>query len=312
MTGGQTYFGQPLQKELYRYNSATDVWNTDAAPMPMGLHVLDMCVCAGKLYAGCAYAAARSLFEYDPVEDMWEKIKDVPSLEQTALCSHDGKLYAFGSTSDLHAVYAYNPATGTWKAKSAMPTGRIMAVACSVKELIYVVGGNQDKTYPRDLSQTVGVVEAYDPIEDIWYTGFEPMLTPRFAAGACVIDSIIYVVGGKKTSGDCKLLEAYNPPARVSVKVEQLRLPDAFVLKQNYPNPFNPTTTIEYTLPQASFVTLTVYDLLGKEIRKLVQEQQPAGTHSVLFRAGNLPSNIYFYKLQAENLCEIRKMLLVR
>ena len=88
--------------------------------------------------------------------------------------------------------------------------------------------------------------------------------------------------------------------------------PSGFVLYQNYPNPFNPTTTIEYTLPRASFVSLKIYDLHGRELRALVQEQQAAGSHSVVFHAVGLSSNIYFYKLEGEGVCEIRKMVLMR
>ena len=93
--------------------------------------------------------------------------------------------------------------------------------------------------------------------------------------------------------------------------VQQHR-PKDFILQQNYPNPFNPSTTIEYTLPRTTFVTLKVYDLLGREVQTLVHEKQSAGAHSVVFEAKELPSTIYFYKLQSENFCEIRKMLLVR
>ncbi|MBN1562047.1 T9SS type A sorting domain-containing protein [candidate division KSB1 bacterium] len=96
------------------------------------------------------------------------------------------------------------------------------------------------------------------------------------------------------------------------VDAVQENLPHTFLLRQNYPNPFNPATTIEYSLPRASFVTLKVFDLLGREVRTLVHEQQSAAAHSVLFEAGELPSNIYFYKLEWDGACEIRKMALVR
>jgi hypothetical protein len=93
---------------------------------------------------------------------------------------------------------------------------------------------------------------------------------------------------------------------------EKLTPPESPVLHQNYPNPFNPTTTIEYTLPRASSVTLKVYNLLGREVRTLAHGQQAAGSHSVVFEAGELTSTIYFYKLQTDSFSEIRKMLLVR
>lgn len=86
-----------------------------------------------------------------------------------------------------------------------------------------------------------------------------------------------------------------------------------FHLRQNYPNPFNPVTTISYTIPASLPVTVKVYDTLGHEVRTLVNERQNFGTHSVSFDASELPSGIYFYKLQAgDMLTEMKKMMLVK
>jgi photosystem II stability/assembly factor-like uncharacterized protein len=83
-------------------------------------------------------------------------------------------------------------------------------------------------------------------------------------------------------------------------------------LKQNYPNPFNPTTKINYQIPELSFVTLKVYDVLGNEIATLVSEEKPAGSYEVEFSAMGLPSGIYFYKLQAGSFIETKKMVLLK
>ncbi len=88
--------------------------------------------------------------------------------------------------------------------------------------------------------------------------------------------------------------------------------PSAFSLSQNYPNPFNPSTTIEYQLPSASAVKLEIFDALGRKITTLVNERQEAGKHQVQFKAAGLASGAYFYKLQAGNNVETRKMLLVK
>jgi hypothetical protein len=85
-----------------------------------------------------------------------------------------------------------------------------------------------------------------------------------------------------------------------------------YILYQNYPNPFNPSTTIKYNLPSASFVSLTLYNVLGKEVRTMVKEFRQAGINEVEFNAGNLPSGIYFYELKAEGYSAVRKMIILK
>lgn len=89
-------------------------------------------------------------------------------------------------------------------------------------------------------------------------------------------------------------------------------LPKAYVLDQNYPNPFNPITKISYELAMSGFVTLKVYDILGKEVATLINEEKPIGTYEATFKASNLPSGIYFYKLQAGSFIETKKMILIK
>jgi hypothetical protein len=89
---------------------------------------------------------------------------------------------------------------------------------------------------------------------------------------------------------------------------------------QNYPNPFNPTTLIRYDIPEGSFVTLKIYDVLGNEIATLVNEEKLAGSYEVKFSATGLSSGIYFYKLQAgdpssgsgQGFVDTKKMILLR
>ncbi len=88
--------------------------------------------------------------------------------------------------------------------------------------------------------------------------------------------------------------------------------PADFNLSQNYPNPFNPSTIIKYQIPEANFVSLIVYNVLGNEIEALVYEEKPTGTYEVEFSGNGLPSGIYFYKLQAGSFVETRKMILLK
>jgi len=85
-----------------------------------------------------------------------------------------------------------------------------------------------------------------------------------------------------------------------------------FYLQQNYPNPFNPNTIIKYQIPELSFVTLQVYDVLGNEIETLVNEETPTGSYEIEFDATSLPSGVYFYRLQAGSFVETKKTVLMK
>jgi photosystem II stability/assembly factor-like uncharacterized protein len=94
-------------------------------------------------------------------------------------------------------------------------------------------------------------------------------------------------------------------------------MPDKFALKQNYPNPFNPITRIEYSIPYSAqgntpLVQLKIYNILGKEILTLVNDRQTAGNYKVEFNGANLPSGVYFYRLQAGNFNQTRKLILMK
>ena len=93
---------------------------------------------------------------------------------------------------------------------------------------------------------------------------------------------------------------------------QQTGLPTVLALHDNYPNPFNPTTTIRYDLPKAGVVRLTVFDVLGRQVAELINSQQAAGKHSVIFNASRLASGVYFYRLSANNHILIKKMLLMK
>jgi hypothetical protein len=91
------------------------------------------------------------------------------------------------------------------------------------------------------------------------------------------------------------------------------QVPRLLSLDQNYPNPFNPRTMISYSLPHTSFVTLKVYDLMGREIATLVQNERKAqGNYEISFDASNLSSGVYFYKLQTEKFTQTKQMVLTK
>jgi hypothetical protein len=97
-----------------------------------------------------------------------------------------------------------------------------------------------------------------------------------------------------------------------TVGIKDFSVPTEYKLYQNFPNPFNPTTTIKYQIPEMSFVSLKVYDVLGNEIVTLINEEKPIGSYEVEFDASSLSSGVYSYKIQAGNFIETKKMILLK
>ena len=89
-------------------------------------------------------------------------------------------------------------------------------------------------------------------------------------------------------------------------------IPQRFRLDQPFPNPFNPTTTIEFLIPKSGLVTLTVYDVLGREIETILNQHIQAGHHKVQWNASDVPSGIYFIRMQSGDFSQVRKCIAVK
>jgi photosystem II stability/assembly factor-like uncharacterized protein len=98
----------------------------------------------------------------------------------------------------------------------------------------------------------------------------------------------------------------------VAVDEPGVSAPTSFTLEQNYPNPFNPTTMLSFTIPSSSLVTLKVFDVLGREVATLVNEDKAAGRYSVDWNAASYASGLYFYRLSANGITELKKMMLLK
>ena len=107
-------------------------------------------------------------------------------------------------------------------------------------------------------------------------------------------------------------LSAYTYSGYTGIERDYSSVPQDYTLLQNYPNPFNPVTTINYKLQIANYVELTIYDLLGRKVVTLVNEKQTVGSYQVEWDASGFASGIYYYKLEAGEFVDVRKMALLR
>jgi photosystem II stability/assembly factor-like uncharacterized protein len=122
------------------------------------------------------------------------------------------------------------------------------------------------------------------------------------------LDSAGYLYAGTPSSG----IFRSNQALITSVQEIASEVPGRFLLRQNYPNPFNPATTIEFSIPHSDLVTLKVFGLLGEEVATLVNKMLSAGTHRARWDATGVPSGVYFYRLQASDFTETKKLILLR
>lgn len=106
--------------------------------------------------------------------------------------------------------------------------------------------------------------------------------------------------------------DAENICSSTGLNLLEEKAPVGYILGQNYPNPFNPSTEISYNLPEKTFVSLKVYDALGKKIVTLVNENKPSGVYSINFNGAGLGSGVYFYQLKTEKFAGKRKMILIK
>lgn len=128
-----------------------------------------------------------------------------------------------------------------------------------------------------------------------------------------VIDTAYIVIRNNDSTMMVNLPIILNGNAETtSIEDNKTHLPKSFNLSQNYPNPFNPSTIIEYSIPTEQFVTLKVYDILGRLVRTLVNEEKPAGNYRVVFNPRNFSNGVYFYKLTTGNFTSVKKMILLK
>ena len=126
-----------------------------------------------------------------------------------------------------------------------------------------------------------------------------------------VSDSTGWIVGSSGT-----ILKTNNGGGSIITEVSDDIYVRNFSLHQNYPNPFNPTTTIRFTISDLRFTTLKIYDVLGREVATLINEEKPAGEYEIEFSTGlihqTLSSGVYFYQLRAGDFVETKKMILLK
>jgi hypothetical protein len=172
---------------------------------------------------------------------------------------------------------------------------------------IFVVGGYDEL---NSALPNVEVIQFY-PDGTINISDGPPLKIARKYPMVISYENKIYVFGGfDKYNQVVRDIEVYEDTGTTSVS--QNIMPKEYALFQNYPNPFNPTTNIMFDLPKESYVSLKIYNVLGKEVATLVDNIMPAGHKEILFDASRYASGMYIYKLKAGSFVQVKKMLLMK
>lgn len=174
----------------------------------------------------------------------------------------------------------------------------------------------EDTTYYRwltyDMFDSLLITDPNDPNVD------DPVLIPAYnseniAPGDSIVQYVAIAYGATEAEMLISLQEAQEKYYELtSVESDHNTIPYGFVLEQNYPNPFNPSTSIKFGIPEASNISLKIFNTLGEEVAELVNEYMDAGTYRYNFDASKLPSGVYVYTLQTGEQLISKKMTLIK
>jgi hypothetical protein len=197
----------------------------------------------------------------------------------------------------------------------------------------FAIGGNQDNLLPVELSNLTSAISGRDLILS-WSTGTEINnsgfdIERKSTTGGWSKIGFVAGHGTVNTPNSYTYTDANLSSGKYNYRLKQIDFngnykyynlsneviigtPSKYVLTQNFPNPFNPSTSISYEIPATNFVSLKIYDMMGKEVANLVNGTQEAGFYTVKFDASKLASGVYFYKLQANDFTATKKLMLMK
>ncbi|KAF0142115.1 MAG: hypothetical protein FD122_952 [Stygiobacter sp.] len=240
-----------------------------------------------------------------------------------AMATEGNQIYAGGTFEVADGLWANNIAKWNGSSWSALGLGSggvdsdVMALAFMGGNLY--TGGNFTNTNPANPSASVSAnrIAKWDG------SNWSALGSGMFGNSGCSVAALavigddlyaagtFYSAGGVYANNIAKYSCSGNLTS-IGDDNSNYTLPQQFELSQNYPNPFNPTSTIRYNIASAGFVKISVYDILGREIRVLVNEEKSPGHYEVQFDAGNLSSGVYFYTIRTRDYSQSKKMILLK
>jgi len=312
--------GPEVQKFTPTGGGPTGTW-TQMAPYPLSVCVLATAWDGGShIYAaggsdanGNAYPDA---YKYD-IDNNWTQIASMPySMFWCGGAFVGGEFYVLGGMGFPNNLLEYNPDSNTWAERAAAPREILTATGCTTfnDSLVIVVGGGMNYYLGQPPSDAVQI---YNPLTDTWTQDTPlPHAVASNSARFVPPDKVISAGNYQSYSPGVITGETYRgtgfPGGAVAVDPVPRTMPTRYVLSQNYPNPFNPSTTVRFTVPKVSKVTLTVYDILGRRVTTLGEGLYSPGPHEIMWNCPACPTGIYILRMNSEGAVQQRKMLLMK
>ena len=256
------------------------------------------------IFGGSQHSVYSSeLYEFDPINNIWTQLSDMPEAKQTEGEVVDGTLYVFGGYdgSVSNRIDAYNVENDEWSFIGYMPVGVSAHHTTVLGQYIWLVGSYDNLDF----------VAVFDT-ETHEFTQFNNNMIGRRHCGTEVIGNYLYVYGGNiATYGPALSSLQYADMSYLSVIDDPYVIPSVFTLFQNYPNPFSTSTTIEYELNRPETVRITFYNQIGKQV-DMIEESQSQGLNKVVWTPENLRDGIYYFSMQAGEQIACGKLVMMR
>lgn len=286
-----------------RYNMNTRQWSyLSPSPNPSQTWGMTSEELNGNIYLFDSYG---NVYSYNIAADTWTtKTPNVAtgSWDMSSILFQD-EIYILGWNNS--AFYKYSPTTDQWTQLAASP---YQVGACAfgiINNLIYAIGGNAGGGTTAFYSSII----VYNITSNSWETSSLELSSKRHWMATAEYQGGLYVVGGiDELAQSVDTVEEIVPQGTAGLN-DNSGIAQGYLLEQNVPNPFNSTTIIRYVIPSFSPVIIKLYNVLGTEVKTLVNETKSAGKHQVSFDATGLESGVYYYSLQAGNYIQIKKLL---
>ncbi|MBK7105395.1 MAG: T9SS type A sorting domain-containing protein [Ignavibacteriae bacterium] len=242
--------------------------------------------------------------------------EDFPEQQMSEVVGDD--IFIFGGVINgiSQDIYKYNIIDHSYKKldiKLLEPRAGGRAVLGMDPNQIIIIGGYNES------SPALNSVEVFSVFDDQYFIeSAMPIQQARYNFMTATLYGYIYIFGGfDENRKVINSIERMNFEAVVNIEEDIKNIPSNFELQQNYPNPFNPTTTIEYSIPivETGYIPslqIIVYDVLGREIKTLVNRVQTPGNYKIEFDGSNFPSGVYYYQLKSGTFIQTKKMLLLK